>query len=387
MLTCVSARLSLCLLCRVLSRDHEGASGLRNMKRESAEPELSLTISLPKKPRLDPKVRDPASAIGGPSGPLLSSGSATSASFGQDFSSAFDFMSGEDSSSPLHNIFHEDRSAPVTDVLQERAIKLERLLVADSPDPGLGFSPSHDGEGPSSPLNQTKSDPFNFALSFPTTAPESLFLDEDHTDDVTINKQVSRHLLFATYFPICGSRLTKQELNERAVVLCGVGKSRNKVDRIVKKITVDIEHYFRLLPGISTPILPDSKLQDLMHRFQALPTFEQRNLAMTCVKSLRSSLHIAGKGSGTKLSHYPACAQLVFVCELLEISGGIQQILDLLVDIIACDRAKEKVEGLEVHRPQPPLPAELCLPVVWLLQKYFSCLLLSQQDTTTVFEG
>ena len=262
----------------------------------------------------------------------------------------------------------------------ERQVQLQRLLASDSHESSqlvvspLNFS-DPDADAAPSPLTQSKSDPFNF---FPPTS--SLFIEDDHSADVTINKEASRHLLYATYFPICDSHLTKQELNERAVVLCGAGKNRNKVERIVKKVTVDVEHYFRLLSGISTSFLPDSKLQDIMQQFKTLPSFEQRVLATACEKILRSSLQRPGGGSNPGGSLYPACAQLVFVCELLEISGGIHQILELLIEIIACDHPTEQGDEKEAFDV-------LCLPVVSFLQKYFSCLILSQQDSAVVFEG
>ena len=70
----------------------------------------------------------------------------------------------------------------------------------------------------------------------------------------------------------------------------------------------------------------------------------------------------------------------MFVCELLEISGGIHQILELLIEIIACDHPTEQGDEKEAFDV-------LCLPVVSFLQKYFSCLILSQQDSAVVFEG
>ena len=363
---------------------------------------LSLTISYPalKKPRLDngSSLSGSQSTLGGTSSPP-SPGGLSGFGFGgqQDtFSSALNFISGTDSGSTLQLYQPEQTNVDENTALQlERKHKLESLLASDSHEPSqlmvspLNFnSPTHDTDAASSP--QSKSDPFNFSLSFPPT--NSLFMEEDHCADVTINKRASRHLLYATYFPISDSHLTKQELNERAVVLCGVGKTRNRVERIVKKITVDVEHYFRLLSGISTPFLPeDTKFQEIIQQFRALPSFEQRIIATACENILRSSLKISRRSGGSSTGNqYPACTQLVFVCELLEVSGGLQQILELLVDIIACDHPSEQgdeKETFEAHRPPPALPADLCLPVVSLLQKYFSCLILSQQDTAVVFEG
>ena len=300
-------------------------------------------------------------------------------------------MSGDGSGSPLQ-VFqseetgggHNEESAAI---FHERQQQLE-LLASESHEhfaSPINFnSPTHDTDGPPSPLVPAKSDPFNFALSaaFPgDSSSTSLFMDEETVDPVT-NKHAARHLLFATYIPISEPLLSTQELNKRAVVLCGVGVTRARVERIVGKVTDDVEHYFRLLAGITTPILPDA---DRLQRFRLLPAFDQRMLASTCEAILRSTLKstsvAAAAASGGSVAnpgthYYPACTQLVFVCELLEVCGGIQQILELLVDVIAC----------ESDRSAPPLPEDLCLPVIGLLHKYYPCLLLSQQNTTVVFE-
>ncbi len=373
------------------ARDPSDGAILNHPKPEP-EQELSLTISLPKKPRLDGPSHG-SSALNG------TQSSSTGRSLSPSNSSSFmldaleGIMSGGNSA-----LFHQEDSRGAAGnteesaaLLQERQHKLQSLLAGDSSDspqlvsPFSFNSPSHDADNAPSPLTQNKSDPFSFSLPFPPTT--SLFLEEDQNVNFPINSHASRHLLFATYFPISDSHLSKQELNERAVVLCGVGKMRNKVERIIRKVTVDVEHYFRLLDGITTPVLPDTLIPDLLKRFRALPTFEQRVLATTCEKVLRKAL----LGTDTNVSHQ-SCTQLVFVCELLEISGGIQQILNLLVDIIACSvegKDEDEKEEFESHRhvPPPPLPTVLCLPVISMLQKYLPCLLLSQQDTTVVFEG
>jgi hypothetical protein len=261
-------------------------------------------------------------------------------------------------------------------LFQKRAQQLQMLTSETSRlvSP-LEFSPSHtDTDAPSTPAAQAKSDPFNFSI---------FITDDEQVVDPTLDKHASRHLIFAAYFPVSGAVFSKQNQNERAVVLCGVGKMRQRVEAQVKAITSDVEHYFRLLEGIQTPVLPDTKLKEVMDRFKSLPNFEQCVVATSCVNILRSSLK--------RKMPYPACAQLVLVCELLKICGAVRQLLDLLVGVVACDftiGAKDELPRVKNQPPSlPPLPEELCMPVLWLLQKYLPCLLLSQQDTATVFEG
>ena len=269
-------------------------------------------------------------------------------------------------------------------LLQERAQKLQMLAATTDHYESLPLvspltsfnSPTHDNDAGGSPLSQSKVDPFS--LSF--------FQEEEHNIDVSVNKHSLRHLIFATYFPICDSHLSKQELNKRAVVLCGVGRMRQKVEAIIQKVREEVEHNFRLLESIQSNILPETKV---LPKFSSLPMFEQHVIATSCEKILRSSLSPV-VGSGKPVGRvYPACAQLVFVCELLKLCGSVHQIIELLVDIVECNASLTvQEEGLRnLGKSLPPLPSELCLDVIGLLQKYLPCLLLSQQNTTIVFEG
>ena len=355
-------------------KDGEGEDSRKRPLHDS-EP-LSLSISIPalKKARTEnnDSMEGVSSGISSPGG---------SSNFG-GLMESFILAAPNQSDSPL--MFQQDDQGVDENpaLLQERAQKLQMLasttdqydsLTLVSP---LDFnSPSHDNDAGGSPLSQHKVDPFS--LSF--------FPEEEHHIDISVNKDSFRHLIFATYFPICDSHLSKQELNKRAVVLCGVGRMRQKVEAIVKKISEDIEHNVRLFANVQGNILPEMKL---LPKFSSLPTFEQHVIAISCEKILRSSLSPVGSGSSSGRA-YPACAQLVLVCELLKVCGGIHQIIELLVDIVECSASLGQEEGHRnvVGKSPPPLPSELCLDVIGLLQKYLPCLLLSQQNTTIIFEG
>ena len=356
--------------------------GEETRKRQLIDPEpLSLSISIPalKKARTEnnDSIEGASSGISSPGG---------SSNFGGLNMTSLDsfILASNHSDSP--SLFPPDDQGVDENpaLLQERAQKLQMLAATtDHYEPLVSpltsfHSPPHDNDGAGSPLSQTKVDPFS--LSF--------FQEEEHHVDVSMNKHSLRHLIFATYFPICDSHLSKQELNNRAVVLCGVGKMRHKVEAIVKKVSEDVEHNFRLLANIQSNILPETKI---LPKFSSLPTFEQHIIATSCEKILRSSLTpiVGGSGGNPPRRNYPDCAQLVFVCELLKLCGSVHQILELLVDIVECSAAPGQDEGQRNVGKSvvPPLPSELCLDVVGLLQKYLPCLLLSQQNTTIIFEG
>ncbi len=365
-----------------------GVAGGRKRPAASQDSTETLNCSIPlpalKHPRLD------TAGVGGVGGAEsiidrgsqssltgIASGPPSPGGFGTGMGNFMDLFSGGSGSGsdPTSSIFSQDEDESKA-LFHKRAQQLQMLTSETSRlvSP-LDFSPSHtDTDAPSTPVAQTKSDPFNFSI---------LFADDEQSVDPTLDKHASRHLIFAAYFPVSGRGFSKQDHNERAVVLCGVGKTRQRVESLVKGVASDVEHHLRLLEGIPTPILPDTNVRDLMGRFRSLPSFEQRSIATSCEDTIRASLK--------RKTPYPGCAQLVFVCELLEICGCIQQLLNLLVDVVASDFSEEgvvrKVVGGGVQGlPVPPLPDVLCLPVLWLLQKYLSCLLLSQQDATVVFE-
>ena len=280
--------------------------------------------------------------------------------------------------------FDCEPESSVGDVARLRQEQLNSLLTSDM-GPSCLVSPLA-----FSSQEETAVSPMAPVLSL-FTGSSSLFMEEEQSIELSINKHSQRHLLYTAYFPLSDSHLTKQELSERSVVLCGIGKSRNKVEKILRGIMDNVEHYFRLLQNVSSPILPDnSGCPNLMQKFQILPVFEQCLIATECEKRLRAIIRRNGS-----LTSNSICSALVFVCELLEISGGVGQIIDLLVSIISgdiqtedeteTDREKENIESSSVV--SAPLPPDLCLPVTCLLRKYLSCLLLSQQDTATVFEG
>ena len=356
----------------------------RDLQHHQREQDLPLGLSLLKKPRMD-SLDTPMSSL-----PITLSPSGSFIIAGQSGTFSFDeLMKG-----PVGGGEESGKVAGNVAMIQERQNKLERLLQQQTSsvnDPVVAF-PSPTNETSTSPLIPSKSDPFNFASPNST-----LFLDDDqqpHPLDMPINKETQRHLLYSTYFPIGNAHLSRQELNKRAVVLYGVGRSRSKVEKAVKKVSSDVEHYFKQLLVVQTPVLPDSpfKLEELMKQFRGLPSFEQSVVASSCEAMLRASLMTAphdGVGGDTT-PQFPACAQLVLVCELLETAGCIRQMLDLIVDVVACDATSEN-EGAELPLqssllPVPPLPRDLCLPVACLLHKYLLCLLLSQNNTTIVFE-
>ncbi len=226
----------------------------------------------------------------------------------------------------------------------------------------------------SSSHNQTKGDHLIFSLS-------TFFMEEEHLTDPTLDKNGSRHLIYAAYFPISCSSFRRQENNERSVVLCGVGRVRQKVEGIVKQISNEVEHCYCRLNGVQKPAIFEPRVKVVISKFQSLLSYEQHVIASACEELLREPL--------SRKNPYPSCSQLVFVCELLEICGAIHQLVTLLVDVVACDfplPAGPKGDHRRGPPPPPCLPPELCMPLMCLIHSYLPCLLLSQHDTVVIFE-
>lgn len=220
---------------------------------------------------------------------------------------------------------------------------------------------------PSSP----KADMFDFYQPFSPSLHENESLSSAMPrKKKKLNKHASRHLLYASYLPVSPSKLSKQE---RVVVLCGTGHTRIQVEGIVSGIAKKAVTIHHELEGDNSLILPSATVE-FMNQFKMLPNYNQNEIALLCVDKVSENL-------STKCV-YPSCAQLVFVCELLEVSASIRKLVDTLVEIVsfASDRREDK------HHPIR-LPLVLCTPIVNLLWHYFPVLLLSISDVTLVYES
>ena len=197
-------------------------------------------------------------------------------------------------------------------MLMERQQKLLKLMES----PPLAFPLSFPSSTQDSPQSPNKTDVFNFSPPILDTSS----VDDSSPNAPTIDKRNSRHLIFAAYFPLEQSEVTQQELNERLAVLCGTGKARKKVDAIVGEIRDKVEHHFRLLKQVSSPVLPDQLLQ-VIQQFRM---------------SLRKCLQLCPVS--------PVLSHTVLSLSASWCSRVIQQIVELLVDVIACDGAERTGE-------------------------------------------
>ena len=259
-------------------------------------------------------------------------------------------------------------------ILQERQRKAQQLFLQDQ---FTIFSPTDATLSPSKSF-ASKVEQFGF---LPSHSSEITSL----SDDLTINVEDEKHSLYAANFPIPNYYLNRSDINERMTVLCGTGNTKKKVVRVLDVISSNVEQYLNSLANSSTRLPAKYSNPELMRQFATLPVFHQRKISTTCETLMRKSLQGGGVSDVTGLSHYPHPAQLIFLCDLMETSGDINSIIELLVDVAACGSEEEK-ESFGVNPRPSPLPNDLCIPVVCLLYKHFSSLLISQHYTTVMFE-
>lgn len=262
-------------------------------------------------------------------------------------------------------------------ILQERQRKLQQLIHEDSGRFPLIISPTDGTLSPSKSF-ASKVEQFGF-LPGHTAELSSL------SDDVTINIEAEKHGLYAANFPIPSYYLNRSDINERMTVLCGTGNAKKKVMRVLEAISSNIEQFFNSLANSSTRLPAKYSKPELMRQFATVPVFHQRKIATNCESLMRKSLQGTGVSDIAGLSHYPHPAQFSFLCDLMETSGDINSIIELVVDVAACGSEEEK-ESFGVNPRPSPLPNDLCIPIVCILYKHFSSLLISQHYTTVIFE-
>ena len=258
-------------------------------------------------------------------------------------------------------------------IFEMREQKLKNLAELAMPDP-LEESSSQLVEFDSQPSSPNKADMFNFYQPFSPTLDESDVIPSSSQKKKRLNKHSSRHLLYASYFPVVSSKLSKQE---RIVVLCGTGHTRLKVENLVDGILSKGMTIFRDLYKHNSLVLPSS-CTEFIKEFQMLPNFDQNEIASLCANQILQ--HLTSPDNAKDC--YPSCSQLIFVCLLLEIGGSFRKLMDLLVELVSFTSDKK-----EDKRQNVRLLLTLCVPIVNLLWYYFPILLLSIVDTSLIYEG
>ena len=270
------------------------------------------------------------------------------------------------------------------DLLQKRHLELQRLLanpgtsdpfdsaesLGNSPTPDTtmeGFSPSH----LSSPIQEKH----YYEVTGPPITPLAKCRNTHHS-------------VFAAYMPLSPSLTSRKVINERLVVLAGIGKGRSFVlEQQSKFEQAFLEFYYSQTSNQNMINWAGFELSD---GFQKLPLFYKRAIAARLDAVLHDNL----------VEHqYPSVAQLCLTADVMEQAGDLLGLMELLVDLVAAGRKSESrkkmsLDGSVVHPLGEDwmdggggvMPSNLCSVVSSLFQRFLTCLFLSEHNTCVVFE-
>ncbi|XP_012937095.1 mediator of RNA polymerase II transcription subunit 12-like protein [Aplysia californica] len=237
-------------------------------------------------------------------------------------------------------------------------------------------------------------------------------------------KGPSRHMVYATHFPIpqdiededfgtddCSSH----EINQRMIVLYGVGKARDEARHLFKKISKEIVRLFSkrncvdvtsgdlgkvkkkkeketkegetstATPSTSNPsTMTTPNFDSMQQKFAKLSYFDQHQVTAQCTAAVLDQIKSFTAGNFTYL---PLGDNISFLFDLMQqalnISGLLEFIIRLLKDLVEVEK--------ELHQKESFLmmtyTTEVCLNIVAVLRRYHSYLLSPQGLSSELFIG
>ncbi|XP_022102013.1 mediator of RNA polymerase II transcription subunit 12-like protein isoform X2 [Acanthaster planci] len=204
----------------------------------------------------------------------------------------------------------------------------------------------------------------------------------------------NRHLMYATHFPLPQDEMSAHECNQRLVLLYGFGKARDEARHTARRIQRET---LRALGSKkeTTPGKSDSKakhiksegqpvsFEHVLERYRTLSYFDQHAVTAACASHVLEQVQSCTQGS---LDNLPSVEQITLVFELMENALNIHALLEFSVQLL---NYMSIVEA-ELTQKSSPLAGNytpnLCLSIVAVLRRYQACLLVSQEQTATVFE-
>uniref|UniRef100_A0A8C4QLK3 Mediator complex subunit 12L n=1 Tax=Eptatretus burgeri TaxID=7764 RepID=A0A8C4QLK3_EPTBU len=207
--------------------------------------------------------------------------------------------------------------------------------------------------------------------------------------------ELSRHLQYATHFPIVQDESSVHECNQRLIVLYGVGRQRDEARHLTKRITRDI---LKILNKKSTAETggeegqkskksrPESipTLEGIFARFQQLSYFDQHQVTSQVASNVLEQ--ITSFASGTSY-HLPLVQHIQFIFDLMEHSLNIHGLIDFVIQLLNELSVVEAELLLKSSNLAGSYTTGLCLCIVAVLRHYHACLLLNPEHTAQVFEG
>ncbi|KAL9908703.1 mediator complex subunit kohtalo isoform 2-T2 [Glossina fuscipes fuscipes] len=209
------------------------------------------------------------------------------------------------------------------------------------------------------------------------------------------NSSISRHYIYTKHFPIPQDDPTtsySSESNQRYILLFGVGKERDEKKHAVKKMSKEICKLFT--KKFSIDVAEGGKVKKhsrnefnfeaTTSKCQNMAYFDQHVVTSQCAATVLEQLNAFALGSNNYL---PVQEHVAFLFDLMEMALNIHSLLEL------CDQILKELPELENQLQAKKsnmvrsYTTSLGLYIVGILRRYHSCLLLSPEQTVSVFDG
>ncbi|XP_050541697.1 mediator of RNA polymerase II transcription subunit 12 isoform X2 [Daktulosphaira vitifoliae] len=213
------------------------------------------------------------------------------------------------------------------------------------------------------------------------------------TNENMLKGRPSRHLLYATHFPLpLDEETTSHDCNQRHVLLYGFGKMRDDARHTIKRISKDICKLFS--KKFSIDIAEGGKVKKHSRnefnfeattaRVQNLSYFDQHVVTWQCSLTVLESINAFATGNSNYL---PVQEHVAFLFDLMELALNVNTLLDVCIQIlmdIPDVEAQLTTKGSSLVRLYT---TSLVLYIVGVLRRYHCCLLLNQEQVIGAFEN
>ncbi|KAL3848034.1 hypothetical protein ACJMK2_018917 [Sinanodonta woodiana] len=217
-------------------------------------------------------------------------------------------------------------------------------------------------------------------------------------------KGPSRHMLYATHFPIPQDENSSHECNQRMIVLFGVGKDRDTTRHVSRKVSKEIlklyskKNCIDISSGdlgktkkkkekegeIPVLALTSSNFESIFAKFQKLSYYDQHAVAYQCATSVIEQINSFTSGNS---SYLPLVENIAYMFDLMEYSLNIRNLLEFSIKLLT-EMQKVEASLMEMNSSlSGNYTTNLCLYIVGIFRKYHSYLIVSEDMTTQAFEG
>ncbi|XP_037934116.1 mediator of RNA polymerase II transcription subunit 12-like [Teleopsis dalmanni] len=217
----------------------------------------------------------------------------------------------------------------------------------------------------------------------------------DHTSAGGSEPPISRHFVYTKHFPIPQDDPTSpysSESNQRYILLFGVGKERDEKKHAVKKMSKEICKLFS--KKFSIDVAEGGKVKKhsrnefnfeaTTSKCQNMAYFDQHVVTSQCAATVLEQLNSFALGNNNYL---PVQEHVAFLFDLMEMALNIYSLIELCDQIL---KELPEVENQLVVKKSNLIRSYttlLGLYIVGILRRYHSCLLLSIEQTVSIFEG